>query len=70
MSYETRVLISIVACTLAESPSDPLSKAPTASLPPPPLRLLPGGANQFPGREFHPLESSALHGALFRQLLS
>jgi hypothetical protein len=25
------------------------SKAPTASLPPLPLRLLPGGANQFPG---------------------
>ena len=25
------------------------SKAPTALLPPPPLRLLPGGANQFPG---------------------
>jgi hypothetical protein len=29
---------------------------------------LPGGANQFPGREFHPLESSAFHGALLRQL--
>jgi len=25
------------------------SKAPTASLPPQPLRLLPGGTNQFPG---------------------
>ena len=25
------------------------SKAPTASLPPLPIRLLPGGANQFPG---------------------
>ena len=28
------------------------SKAPTASLPPPPFRLLPGGANQFPGGSF------------------
>jgi len=28
------------------------SKAPTASLPPLPLRLLPGGANQFPGGSF------------------
>ena len=30
------------------------SKAPAASLPPPPLRLLPGGANQFPGGTFNP----------------
>jgi len=42
---------------VAKRPSTP--KAPTASLPPLPLRLLPGGANQFPGREFHPLKSSA-----------
>jgi hypothetical protein len=37
-------------------------------LPPLPLRLLPGGANQFPGRELHPLKSRAFHGALLRQL--
>src|SRR5207245_1591562 len=37
-------------------PSTP--KAPTASLPLLPLRLLPGGANS-PGRELHPLKSSA-----------
>jgi hypothetical protein len=36
-------------------PSTP--KAPTASLPPLLLRLLPGGANA--GRELHPLESIA-----------
>src|SRR5260370_1025605 len=48
-------------------PSTP--KAPTASLPSLRLRLLlPGGANQFPGRELHPLKSSAFHGALLRQL--
>jgi hypothetical protein len=28
------------------------SEASAASLPPPPLRLLPGGANQFPGGTF------------------
>src|SRR5207244_12680379 len=32
---------------VAKRPST--SKAPAASLPPLPLRLLPGGANQFPG---------------------
>src|SRR4029077_6550494 len=32
---------------VAMRPSTP--KAPTGLLPPPPLRLLPGGANQFPG---------------------
>jgi hypothetical protein len=49
----------ITACTLAESPSDPLSKAPAASLPPLLLRLLPGGANQFPGGTQLPLDISA-----------
>jgi hypothetical protein len=33
-------------------------------LPPPLLRLLPGGAIQFPGGSFIPLWSSAFHGAL------
>ncbi len=40
--------------------SDPLHRRPpTASFPPPPLRLLPGGANPVPGRDFHPQSSSA-----------
>jgi hypothetical protein len=40
----------VTACTLAESPMRPSTpKASAASLPPPLLRLLPGGANQFPG---------------------
>src|ERR1017187_1713811 len=40
----------VTACTLAESPKRPSTpKAPTTSLPPSLLRLLPGGANQFPG---------------------
>jgi hypothetical protein len=40
----------VTACMLTESPMRPSTpKAPAASLPPPLLRLLPGGANQFPG---------------------
>ena len=43
----------VMACTLAKSPKRPsIPEAPTASLPPLPLRLLPGGANQFPGASF------------------
>src|SRR5258707_11241713 len=38
-------------------PSTP--EAPAALLPPPPLRLLPGGAIQFPGGSFFPLWTSA-----------
>src|ERR1039457_4340103 len=47
-----RGLLSVHSCyglharRVAKRPSPP--KAPTASLPPLPLRLLPGGANQFP----------------------
>jgi hypothetical protein len=37
-------------------PSTP--EAPAASLPPPPLRLLPGGAIQFPGESFFSLWTS------------
>jgi hypothetical protein len=43
----------VTACMLAESPMRPSApEAPTASFPSPPLRLLPGGANQFPGGTF------------------
>ena len=40
-----------------------LPEASTAFLSPPPLRLLPGGAIQFPGGPFIPLWTSAFHGA-------
>ena len=43
----------VTACLLAKSPSRPSTpEASAASLPPPLLRLLPGGANQFPGGTF------------------
>jgi hypothetical protein len=39
-------------------------EASAASLPPPLLRLLPGGAIQLPGGSYLPLWTSAFHGAL------
>jgi hypothetical protein len=39
-------------------------EASAALLPPPLLRLLPGGAIQFPDGPFIPLWTSAFHGAL------
>jgi len=50
----------VTACMLTESPMRPSTpKASAASLPPPLLRLLPGGANQFPGGISLPLRISA-----------
>jgi len=43
-------------------PSTP--EAPTALLPPPPLRLLPGGAIQFPGGPYSRCGPAPFHGAL------
>src|SRR5215472_18620872 len=43
----------VTACRLAKSPKRPSTpEAPTASLPLPPLRFLPSGANQFSGGTF------------------
>ena len=54
----------VTACRLAESPSDPsVSKAPTVSFPPPPLRLLPAGATQVPGGICTHRRTTPLHGA-------
>jgi len=55
----------VTACTLAKSPSRPSTpEAPAASLPPLPLRLLPGGANQFPGEISTRWRPAPFHGAL------
>jgi hypothetical protein len=48
-SASTRITAGMLAESLSR-PSTP--KAPTTSLPPPLLRLLPGGTNQFPGRVY------------------
>jgi hypothetical protein len=49
----------VTACMLTESPMRPSTpKASAASLPPLLLRLLPGGANQFPGGISLPLRTS------------
>jgi hypothetical protein len=54
----------VTACRLAESPMRPSTpEASAASLPPPPLRLLPGGAIQFPGGSTSRCGSVPLHGA-------
>jgi len=55
----------ITAYTLAEPPMRLFTlKAPAVSLPPPPLQLLPGGTNQFPGGFIPPLKNSAFHSFL------
>ena len=55
----------VTACMLAESPMRPSTpKASAASLPPLLLRLLPGGANQIPGRVYSRCGSTPFHGAL------
>ena len=54
----------VTACMLAESPMRPSTpKASAASLPPPLLRLLPGGANQFPGGFHSRCGPPPFHGA-------
>ena len=50
LSGPRRMFTCVTACLLAGPPKRSFtSKASTASLPPPPLRLLPAGANQLPG---------------------
>src|SRR5215469_13904685 len=63
-----RGLLDVYACSglqarqVAKRPST--SEAPTVSLPPLSLRLLPGGANQFPGGDSHStVDQRLFHGA-------
>ena len=53
-----RGLLAVTARSACATRSEALA----ASSPPPPLRLLPGGANRFPGWNFNPRWTSALHG--------
>ena len=68
LHYEFQGLLSVHLCynlrtrQVAKRPSTP--EAPAASLPPPPLRLLPGGAIQFPGGSSSRCGPAPFHGAL------
>src|SRR2546426_3555892 len=72
-SWVSSCIISFVACSaftrvttyrLAKSPMRPSTpEAPAALLPPPPLRLLPGGAIQFPGGFISRCGPAPFHGA-------
>lgn len=54
-----------MACPIAKSPMIASSpKAPTTSLPPSPLRLVPGRATQFPGGSTSRCGPAPFHGAL------
>jgi hypothetical protein len=60
-----RGLLSVCSTLRPASPCNPLTpKAPAASLPPPLLRLLPGGANRFPGWAPTRCGPAPFHGAL------
>ena len=49
----------VTACLLAASPELHMCpKAPTASLPPPPLRIATGRSNPVAGWELHPLKTN------------
>ena len=57
----------VMACTLAESPSDPLHRSSDSFVASAADSIASGWSEPVPGRELHPLKSSAFHGALFRQ---
>ena len=57
-----------MACTLAESPSDPLIESSDSFVASAAVSIATGWSEPVPGRELHPLKSSAFHGALLRQL--
>src|SRR5260370_19773089 len=57
----------VTACTLAESPSDPLHRELRQLVASAAASIATGWSEPVPGRELHPLKSSAFHGALLRQ---
>jgi hypothetical protein len=58
----------VMACTLAESPSDPLHRNSGSFVASAAVSIATGWSEPVPGRESRPLKSSAFHGALFHQL--
>ena len=59
----------VMACTLAESPSDLFIESSDSSVASAAASIASGWNEPVPGRELHPLKSSASHGALLRQLM-
>ena len=55
-------------CTLAESPSDLYTEGSNSFVASAAASIATGWSEPVPGRELHPLKSSAFHGALLRQL--
>ena len=59
----------VMACMLAESLNDPFIESSDSFVASAAVSIATGWSEPVPGRELHPLKSSAFHGALFRQLL-
>ena len=57
-----------MACMLAESLNDPFIESSDSFVASAPVSIATGWSEPVPGRELHPLKSSAFHGALLRQL--
>jgi hypothetical protein len=57
----------VMACTLAESPATLYIESSNSFVASAAVSIATGWSEPVPGRELHPLKSSALHGALFQQ---
>ena len=57
-----------MACMLAESLNDPFIESSDSFVASAAVSIATGWSEPVPGRELHPLKSSAFHGALLRQL--
>jgi hypothetical protein len=58
----------VMACTLGESPSDLYTESSDSFVASAAASIATGWSEPVPGRELHPLKSSAFHGARLRQL--
>jgi hypothetical protein len=59
-----------MACAPAESPSDLYTESSDRFVASAAVSIPTGWSKPVPGRELHPLKSSAFHGTLLRQLTS
>ena len=58
----------VMACMLAESLNDPFIESSDSFVASAAVSIATGWSEPVPGRELHPLKSSAFHGALLQQL--